>query len=98
MENLKVTNIYYNYRNVPNQFLISYTENNKDYEVFQSYESMIIKWENEKIIEIGNNWNYSRTTGKYRNLVTGMNKKELEKMIKNDFEYNENTQTYIRKK
>lgn len=98
MKNLKVRNIYYNYRNVPNQFLISYEENGKNYEVFQSYNSMIIKWENEKIIEIGNNWNYSRTTGKYRNLVTGMNKKELEKMLKNEFEYNENTQTYIRVK
>lgn len=98
MKNLKVGNIYYNYRNVPNQFIISYEENNKDYEVFQSYNSMIIKWENEKIIEIGNNWNYSRTTGKYRNLLTGMNKKQFEKMLNEGFEYNENTQTYIRKK
>lgn len=98
MKNLKVRNIYYNYRNVPNQFEIYYEKDNKSYKVFQSYSSMIIKWENEKIIEIGNNWNYSRTTGKYRNLITGMNKKELEKMLKNEFEYNENTQTYIRKK
>lgn len=98
MENLKVGNIYYNDRNVVNQFLIYYTENNKDYKIFQSYDSMIVKWENNKIVEVGNDWDYSRTTGKYRNLVTGMNKKQFEKMLKNEFEYNENTQNYIRKK
>lgn len=96
MENLEVKNIYNNDRNVVNQFIISYTENNKNYKIFQSYDSMIIKWENDKIIEVGCDWNYSRTTGKYRNILTKMNKKEFEKMLKNDFEYNKKTQTYIR--
>lgn len=98
MKNLKVKNIENNGRNVPNQFLISYEENEKNYEVFQSYNSMIIKWKNGIIIEVGSDWDYSRTSGKYRNLLTGMNKKEFEKMLKEEFEYNENTQTYIRVK
>lgn len=98
MKNLKVKNIENNGRNVPNQFLISYEENGKNYEVFQSYSSMILKWENGLIIEVGSDWDYSRTSGKYRNLLTGMNKKEFEKMLKEEFEYNENTQIYIRVK
>lgn len=98
MKNLKVKNIENNGRNMPNQFLISYEENGKNYEVFQSYSSMILKWENGLIIEVGSDWDYSRTSGKYRNLLTGMNKKEFEKMLKEEFEYNENTQTYIRVK
>lgn len=98
MKNLKVQNVYNNGREVPNQFELFYEENNKYYKIFQSYSSMIIKWENGLIIEVGSDWDYSRTTGKYRNLLTGMNKKEFEKMLKEEFEYNENTQTYIRKK
>lgn len=98
MKNLKVQNVYNNGREVPNQFELFYEENNKYYKIFQSYSSMIIKWENGIIIEVGSDWDYSRTSGKYRNLLTGMNKKEFEKMLKKEFEYNENTQTYIRLK
>lgn len=98
MKNLKVQNVINNCREVPNQFEIFYENNNKYYKIFQSYQSMIIKWGNGLIIEIGSNWNYSRTTGKYRNLLTGMDKKQFEKMLNEEFEYNENTQTYIRKK
>ncbi len=98
MKNLKVQNVINNWREVPNQFEIFYENNNKYYKIFQSYQSMIIKWENDIIIEVGSNWNYSRTTGKYRNLLTGMDKKAFEKMLNEKFEYNENTQTYIRKK
>lgn len=98
MENLKVQNVINNWREVPNQFEIFYENNNKYYKIFQSYQSMIIKWENNIIIEVGSNWNYSRTTGKYRNLLTGMDKKAFEIMLKNEFEWNNETQTYIRKK
>lgn len=98
MKNLIVKNIFNNGREVPNQFEIYYMENNKQYKVFQSYSSMIIKWENGTIIEVGSDWNYSNTTGKYRNLLTNTNKKQFEKILKNEFEYNKNTQTYIRVK
>lgn len=96
MENVRVENIENNGGKVANQFEIFYEDNGKNYKIFQSYNSMILKWENGKIIEIGNNWDYSRTTGKYRNLLTGMNKKEFEKMLNDEFEWNEKTQTYKR--
>lgn len=49
---------------VANQFVI--TGNGTT--TFQSYNSTIavIDW-NEKTVKIGNDWNYSTTTGKYRN-------------------------------
>ena len=96
MKDLKVQNVYNNGKEVPNQFEIFYEENNKYYKIFQSYSSMIIKWENKKIIEVGGDWEYSKTTGKYRNILTGMDKKAFEKMLKNEFTFNEETQTYIR--
>lgn len=79
---------------VPNQFVI--TDGNR--QTFQSYESTIIDVIYPcKIINIGRNWNYSVTTGKYRNLffkdyadgsLYGLHdKKTLEKAIK-DGEYN----------
>lgn len=96
MKNLIVKNIFNNGREVPNQFEIYYMENNKQYKVFQSYSSMIIKWENGTIIEVGSDWNYSSTTGKYRNLLTNTNKKQFEKILKNEFKWNKDTQSYIR--
>ena len=98
MKNLKVKNLEYKGRQVPNQFLIEYTENGNEYQRFQSYDSMIIKWDNNnRIIEGGKNWDYSKTTGKYRNLLTNSTKKEFEKMLKEEFEWNEVTQSYLRK-
>lgn len=97
IKNLEVQNVKNNGKEVPDQFEIYYEEDNNHYKIFQSYNSMIVKWENGKIIEIGNNWDYSRTTGKYRNLLTRMDKKEFEKMLKEDFEYNKETGTYNRK-
>lgn len=98
MKNLKVQNVYNNGREVANQFIINYTKNDKEYEIFQSYQSMILKYKNGILIEVGSDWDYSRTTGKYRNLISGMDKNTFKKMLDNLFEYNENTQTYIRKK
>ena len=97
MENVRVQNVMNNGKKIANQFEIFYEENNKQYKIFQSYNSMILKWENGIIIEVGNSWNYSNTTGKYRNLLTGMNKKKFEKMLKEKFEWYENTQSYLRK-
>ena len=97
MKDLRVQNVYNNGREVSNQFEIFYEENNKHYKIFQSYESMIIKWENSIIIEVGGDWDYSRTTGLYRNILTKTTKKEFEKMLRNNFIYNEDTQTYIKK-
>lgn len=97
MKDLEVQNLKNNGREIPNQFEIYYKEDNKHYKIFQSYSRMILKWENNKIIEVGKDWDYSRTTGKYRNLVTRLTKKEFEKMLKDEFEWNAETQSYIRK-
>ena len=97
MKDLRVKNVNNNGREVSNQFEITYKENNKNYKIFQSYGSIIIKWENDIIVEVGVDWDYSRTTGLYRNILTKTTKKEFEKMLKEEFTYNEETQTYIKK-
>ena len=97
IKNLKVQNVNNNGREVPNQFLLFYEEENKTVKIFKSYKSMIVKWENGEIIEVGKNWDYSRTTGKYRNILTGTTKKEFEKMLEKDFKWNDFTQSYLRK-
>jgi hypothetical protein len=52
---------------IANQFVI--TSNDGNVITFQSYESEIatINW-NKRTITIGRDWDYSTTTGKYRNL------------------------------
>lgn len=96
IKNLEVQNLKYNGREVPNQFEIFYTEDNKRYKIFQSYNRMILKLENGVLTEVGKDWDYSRTTGKYRNIIIGMDKKAFEKMLKEDFKYNKKTETYKR--
>ena len=53
-------------REVANQFVIRDTENSKT--TFQSYDSPIIEIDYaNNILKVFRNWNYSKTTGKYRN-------------------------------
>jgi hypothetical protein len=65
---------------VKNQFIISTDEA----EVFQSYRSAIAKkcYATGKVYLDCNYWDYSTTTGKYRNQFLGMNKAETEAAIK----------------
>ncbi len=53
-------------RKVPNQFII--TDHATSRTTFQSYDSMIatIDYQNNTIT-LGKKWDYSRTTGRYRN-------------------------------
>lgn len=52
-------------------------------EVFQSYRSVIVFREyNGKVYLDENYWDYSTTTGKYRNQFLGETRKETEKKIK----------------
>ena len=55
-------------------------------EIFQSYKSVIaVKtvWQDRTDIELdGTYWNYSVTTGKYRNMFLNETKKETEAKIK----------------
>ena len=66
---LKVKNMMSNNGNfVPNQFEISTSEGR----YFQSYDSVIVFINNNgKVFLDENDWDYSRTTGKYRNIFLG---------------------------
>ena len=63
---------------VKNQFIIR--DNGNEY--LQSYNSIIVKRDINNKITLGQNWDYSKTTGKYRNLYLGETKKETESKIK----------------
>ena len=65
-----------------NQVII-YTESSV---LFQSYNSTICKIENGKTLLDERFWDYSKTTGKYRNIFLGEEKKETTKKI-NSGEY-----------
>lgn len=64
---------------VPNQFII---ETPSGMEIFQSYETIIAIKKDGAIYLDSNYWNYSVTTGKYRNIFLMEDKKETEKKIK----------------
>lgn len=74
-------------RPVANQFIITDKINGNNYtRYFQSYKSIIAK----EVVINGNSfitldeyyWDYSTTTGKYRNMFLGESKKETETKIK----------------
>ena len=77
---VKVSNMMSNNGNfVPNQFKIRANEGM----YFQSYDSMIAFVDNNgKVFLDENDWDYSRTTGKYRNIFLGENMSETRKKIK----------------
>jgi hypothetical protein len=78
---MKVENMISNNGNsVPNQFIIR----DYGYTYFQSYDSVIVKLDikNQKTYLDERYWDYSKTTGKYRNQFLGETKKETESKIK----------------
>ena len=76
----KTTNMISNKGNkITNQFIIYTTEGS----IFQSYNSTIVKIENGKTYLDLNKWDYSKNTGKYRNIFLNENKKQTEEKIKN---------------
>ncbi len=76
---MKVENMTSNNgNNIPNQFII--VNNGRTY--FQSYNSIIVcKGVSGKIELDEYYWDYSKTTGKYRNIFLGENKSETQKKI-----------------
>lgn len=66
---------------VKNQFTVTDDEGNT---FFQSYQSIIVKIERKsgRVFLDREKWDYSTTTGKYRNLFLGEKKAETEKKIK----------------
>ena len=88
---MKVENMTSNKGNkIANQFIITDEENNR--QVFQSYETVIAmkqfcEIEQKEVITLDREkWDYSVTTGKYRNLFLGETKKETQAKI-NSGEY-----------
>jgi hypothetical protein len=91
MKNINVRNFTHNGREVPNQFIITTDEG----QYFQSYKSVIAfipcgVWQKNdenagKIILDTYYWDYSKTTGKYRNLFLNETKKETERKIQNGY-------------
>jgi len=81
---MKVENIESSKGNkIANQFVIT---DDKQNEYFQSYNSMIVKKDYEsdqvKIYLDQKYWNYSNTTGKYRNIFLNETITETKKKIK----------------
>ena len=75
----KVQNMTSNNGNkIANQFVI-YTDTGS---IFQSYNSTIVKLDSGKTYLDVNKWNYSKTTGKYRNIFLNETKKDTEAKIK----------------
>jgi len=82
---MKVQNITSNNGNkIANQFIVN-DDNGNTY--FQSYNSMIVKKDYEsdqvKIYLDQKYWNYSNTTGKYRNIFLNETIKDTRAKIKN---------------
>jgi hypothetical protein len=74
----KVSNMVSNSGNdIANQFEIT----GKDFFAFQSYRSIIVVHKNGKTYLDHNKWDYSVTTGKYRNRFLGENKAETQRKI-----------------
>ena len=84
---MKVENITSNNGNkIANQFVIT---DDRDNEYFQSYNSIIVKKDFDvigedpvKIYLDQKYWNYSNTTGKYRNIFLGETIKDTKAKIK----------------
>jgi hypothetical protein len=78
---MQVTNLTNdNGKPVANQFLI--IEGNGSKRTFKSYDSIIAVIENGRTFLDSEKWDFSATTGKYRNLFLGETKKETERKIK----------------
>ena len=74
---MKVQNFDGRNGKVKNQFIIT----DGDKTIFQSYDSVIAIKENGKITLDEKFWDYSTTTGKYRNQFLNEEKKDTEKKI-----------------
>lgn len=68
---------------VKNQFIL---EDGKS-TIFQSYDSIIAMKSGGRTYLDKYRWDYSTTTGKYRNQFLGMNKKQIEQAIKDEAIY-----------
>lgn len=63
---------------VKNQFVLTDDFGNR---FFQSYNTIICKIDNSGAVTLSPSWDFSNTTGKYRNLFLGEDKKQTQKKI-----------------
>ena len=86
MKNVRVRQVHGKNGPVKNHFII----NTPEATCFQSYDTIIVKtiagnsdnnYKRQVFLD-RDKWDYSKTTGKYRNLFLGETKKETEKKIK----------------
>ena len=76
---IKVRNIESNKGNkIPNQFGITMSNGT---EIFQSYDSVIVKRTHKNTYLDRDYWDYSVTTGKYRNIFLRESRTETEQKI-----------------
>ena len=68
-----------NGNNVANHYVIYHNDGTVD---FKSYDSIIVRRKSFKIY-LGIDWDYSVTTGKYRNQFLGESKRETQKKLEN---------------
>mgnify|MGYP003118465159 CR=1 FL=1 len=82
MSNVKVAQMLNNQgQAVKNQFYVF--DHNNSVVMFQSYNSIIVKKYNNGNVELDKyHWDFSKTTGKYRNVFLGEKKPETERKIK----------------
>lgn len=67
------------------------------YKVLYSYDTIICITKGGYIHSLSKYWNYSRTTGKHRNMFLNRTKKELEKLINEKMYYCPEIEQYILK-
>lgn len=78
---MKVTNMMSPNGNfVPNQFIIKV----KNGVLFQSYQTIIAFKRSDGKVFVDHDWNYSRTTGKYRNMFLGIDTQETRRRIESE--------------
>ncbi len=76
---MKVSNMKTPHGNTaPNQFIIE----DGGCRFFQSYETIIVKIDGDKIFLDNSAWDYSATTARYRNVFLDMTTKEIRTKIK----------------
>jgi hypothetical protein len=68
------------------------------YKCLFSYNTLIVITKGGYIYRISNKWNFSKTTGKHRNMFLNRTCKELEKFIKDKMTYCPEIEQYILKK
>lgn len=95
IKDIEINNIVSNHGNsIPNQYEVYIDSTEGTYRCFYSYKSLILVCKNGKLIKVGSNYDYSRTTGKYRNDFLRLNKSTLESYMNRNMYFNKDSNMY----